>query len=74
MCFNGFVHFLFANSMGSDLGHDQEDSLQFFAKGDWSRGEKELLRVILSHRYGSILLCVILELMFYHYAVFRVYE
>ena len=63
------VSCLFSNRMGSDLGHESEDVFQFFTSEEWSRGEKQFLRLILSHRYGSILIGLILEFIFYHYAV-----
>ena len=55
--------------MGSDLGHENEDVFQFFTSEEWSRGEKQSIRLILSHRYGSILLSIMMEFIFYHYAV-----
>lgn len=55
--------------MGSDNGHD--DELNFFVSTQWSHREKEFLRVMLSNRVGSFLLCLLAEGMVYNYTVRR---
>lgn len=55
--------------MGSDLGHDDEDVMKIFSSGNWSKGEKEFLRTILSQRSGTLIMCLLIECMIYHYAV-----
>lgn len=55
--------------MGSDLGHDDEVLLTNVASSVWSKKEKELLRLLLSNRIGSILVGIMIECMVYAYAV-----
>lgn len=55
--------------MGSDLGHDDEALLTNVTSSAWSKKEKELLRLLLSNRIGSILVGVMIECMVYSYAV-----
>ena len=58
--------------MGSDLGHENDTSDQVFGSKKWSNKEKEILRLLLSHKIGSILLCVLIELMIYNYSVWQI--
>ena len=60
-------------NMGSDLGHDNDKSKQLLSSKHWSKKEKEVLRLLLSNRVGTIILIVLLELMIYNYAVYTIY-
>lgn len=62
------MHCLFRH-MGSDLGHDDEVLLPSVTSSAWSKKEKEFLRVLLSNRLGSTIICVLIECMFYSYSV-----
>lgn len=55
--------------MGSDLGHENDTSNKVLNAKKWSNKEKEILRLLLSNNVGSILLCVLIELMIYNYTV-----
>ena len=55
--------------MGSDLGHDDDASNQLFRNTEWSKKEKEFLRLILSNQTGSIIMVIFTELMIYSYTV-----
>ena len=59
--------------MGSDLGHENDKSKQLLSSKHWSKKEKEVLRLLLSNRVGTIILIVLLELMIYNYAVYTIY-
>ena len=59
--------------MGSDLGHENDKSKQLLSSKHWSKKEKEVLRLLLSNRIGTIILIVLIELMIYNYAVFMIY-
>lgn len=56
--------------MGSDLGHEKDTSNQLFNSKKWSRKEKEVIRLLLSNNTGSVLLCILIELMIYNYTVY----
>ena len=49
--------------MGSDLGHDDDSSNQLFRNNNWSKKEKEFLRLLLSNQTGSIIMVIFIELM-----------
>lgn len=57
--------------MGSDLGHDDDASNQLLTGKKWSKKEKEFIRLILSDKIGSVIVCILIELMCYHYTVFN---
>ena len=58
---------MFGSIMGSDNGHDNE--FISFVSTQWSHGEKEFLRVLLSQRIASVVLCLLAEGMIYNYTV-----
>lgn len=59
--------------MGSDLGHDDDVSNQLLTGKKWSKKEKEFIRLILSDKIGSVIVCILIELMCYHYTVFATF-
>lgn len=59
--------------MGSDLGHDEDTTLLSFGGSQWSKNEKELIRLFLSNRVGSLLMYILIEGMIWNYTVYFKY-
>ena len=59
--------------MGSDLGHDEDTALLSFGGSQWSKKEKEFVRLFLSNRVGSLVMCILIEGMIWDYTVYFKY-
>lgn len=55
--------------MGSDLGHDDDTGLSSSDVSKWSKSEKEFIRLFLSNRLGTLVMCILIEGMIWNYTV-----